>query len=100
LIVTPAGSGYSLTDDVSLYVTVRKGQATRVQLFGQDVVGRDGIQHESDPFVIVSAPVNPNGFVLHVHADKLPVWRLSGHTGGRRVEMIGTIAIGDIVYRK
>lgn len=38
------------------------------------------------------------GFVLHVHADRVPVYRLSGHIGGKRVAMIGTISIADVVY--
>lgn len=101
LIVTPDGSSYSLTDDVILGTTVKRGQITAIQVRGQDVIGADGIKHESD---VIKLPVpvtpDPNGFVLHVHADNVPVWRLSGHLKGRRVEMIGTIAVGDIIYRK
>ena len=72
----------------------------RLQLVAQDVSGDGGIKHETDD-IPVSQPVAPDpaGFTLHVHADNVPVYRLSGHTGGKRTAMIGTISIGDIVYR-
>ncbi|MGH7558417.1 MAG: hypothetical protein ACREMD_11695, partial [Gemmatimonadota bacterium] len=64
-----------------------------------DVIGEAGIAHETDR-VLVAVPVVPSddGFVLHVHAKNVEVWRKSGHTRGDRVEMIGWISIGDIVY--
>jgi hypothetical protein len=108
LIVSPAWvsttyAPYALTDDVKLIVTREKGKngrITHVTLLAQDVIGDAGIQHETDP-IPVAVPVVPStaGFTLHVHAVGVSVWRLSGHTGGERVEVIGTIAIGDVVYR-
>ncbi|HUF49391.1 MAG TPA: hypothetical protein VMN60_01070 [Longimicrobiales bacterium] len=108
LIVSPAWSSttyepYDLTDDVKLIVTREKGKngrITHVKLLAQDVIGEEGIAHETDD-VPVAIPVAPSnkGFTLHVHAAAIPVWRLSGHTGGDRVAVIGTITIGDIIYR-
>ena len=101
LIVTPTGSTYSLTDDVVIGITMKRGKITALQVRGQDVIGADGIKHESE-VITLAVPVKPDpaGFVLHVHADGVPVYRLSGHVNGRRVEMIGTIAVGDIIYRQ
>jgi hypothetical protein len=39
-------------------------------------------------------------FTLHVHADNIVVYRLPGHTGGKRVGAIGTTCIGDVVYQR
>ena len=101
LIVTPAGSSYSLTDDVSLYVKLKPSDMilTAVTLYGQDKIGPDGIKHETDAISISPQKANPDGFTLHVHASGVTVYRLSGHTGGKRVRPIGTICIGDVVYR-
>lgn len=102
LIVMPAGSSYALTDDVMLIMTTEKGKngrITHVRLRGQDVIGDAGIMHETDELEVAIPTVpDKNGFTLHVHTPTVEVWRLSGHTGGERVEMIGTIDIGDIVY--
>jgi hypothetical protein len=108
LIVTPLwASGtydpYPLRDDVTLNVRLEKGKngrITHVRLYGQDVIGEDGIAHETD-WLAVAVPVVPNkaGFTLHVHAKNVAVWRLDSHlSGGNRVDMIGTVSIGDVVY--
>lgn len=94
---------YELRDDVRLIMRVAKGKngrITHVKLLAQDVIGDAGIAHETDD-IAVAVPVSPSkrGFVLHVHATAVPVWRLSGHTGGDRVEIVGTVDIGDIEYR-
>lgn len=102
LIVSPTGGDYDLTDDVAIQVKTRKGgrEITELTLTGQDVIGPDGIAHESETIDFETpVPTDPNGFVLHIHADQVPVYRLSGHLNGKRVEQIGTIAIGDVVYR-
>ena len=101
LLVTPAGSSYSLTDDVTLNVRLKTSNMTltAVTLYGQDVIGPDGIMHETDLIPINPQPAVATGFTLHVHAPGVTVYRLSGHTGGKRVGSIGTICIGDIVYR-
>ena len=108
LIVTPLWASttyepYDLRDDVILNVrqeSGKNGRLTHVRLYAQDVIGEAGIAHETD-WVEVAQPVVPSkaGFTLHVHAKNVEVWRLDSHlSGGNRVEMIGTISIGDIVY--
>ena len=92
--------GTRLMDDLSLPLGVKSGAATRIALYGRDAAGPEGILHNSD-----WAPVNPaaslsaQGFTLHVHATNLPVWRLSGHLSSKRVAQVGTVDIGDLVYR-
>jgi hypothetical protein len=108
LIVTPLWASttyepYPLRDDVTLNVQLEKGKngrITHIRLYAQDVIGEAGIAHQTD-WVAVATPVVPSraGFTLHVHAKNVQVWRLDSHlAGGNRVEMIGTISIGDIVY--
>ena len=94
---------YALTDDVKLITLKEKGASGRiphVRLLAQDVIGEAGIQHNTD-WIPVAVPVVPDrkGGTLHVHVTDVDVWRLSGHTDGVRVEMIGRISIGDVVYR-
>lgn len=95
---------YPLLDDIGLRVIVEKGKdgrITHVKLGGQDVDGEAGIAHETD-WVPVAEPVVPSkaGFTLHVHATNVPVWRLDSHLAkdGERVEIIGTVSIGDLFY--
>jgi hypothetical protein len=89
-----------LCDDPILTAANRKGVISSVQFFIQDDIGTEGIQYETEK-VVLDAPVQaqPCGFLVHVHRDFVPVWRLAGHTGGPRVEMVGTISIGDVWYR-
>ena len=93
---------YALTDDVKLITLQDKSskRITHVRLLAQDVIGEAGIQHNTD-WIPVAVPVVADriGGTLHVHAANVEVWRLSGHTDGVRVEMIGRISIGDVVYR-
>ena len=100
LVVQPTGASYALTDDIALNTIQKRGVITHIQFRAQDVIGSDGIRHETDPLPI-DPPVAPNaaGFTLHVHQDHVPVWWLSGHINGSRVEIIGTISIWDVVYR-
>lgn len=103
LIVTPVGSSYSLTDNVALLMVKepgKNGRITHVRFRARDVSSaQGGIMHETDELP-VAVPVVPdkNGFTLHVHAQNAEVWRMSTSTGGDRVEVIGTISIGDVVY--
>jgi hypothetical protein len=108
LIITPewASSSYApypLTDDVLINVRVesgKNGRITHVRIYAQDVNGEAGIAHQSD-WIPVETPVVPSkaGFVLHVHAKNVQIWRLDSHlAGGNRVEMIGTVSIGDVIY--
>jgi hypothetical protein len=99
---TPTGASYELTDDITISTPglQKDGVITRLRLYAQDVSGPDGIAHTTDDIPVAqSVAPDPAGFTLHVHADNVPVYRLSGHTGGKRTAMIGTISIGDIVYR-
>jgi len=94
---------YTLTDDIKLIVIKeqgKNGQITHVRFRGQDLIGDAGIAHESD-VIPVAEPVVPSksGFTLHVHAPSVAIWRLSGHTGGERVALIGWVSIGDLVYQ-
>lgn len=96
---------YRLTDDLLINVRQEKGKngrITHVRLAGQDVEGPDGIWHDTD-WVAVAEPVVPTttGFTLHVHALNLAVWRTDSHlAGGNRVEIIGHVSIGDVVYSR
>lgn len=106
LIVKPSGKyeNYQLIDDIVLAVTLEKGKngrITHVRLNGQDVDGPAGLWHNTD-LIAVAQPIVPGkaGFTLHVHAKNVEVWRFDSHlAGGNRVEMVGTISIGDVVYR-
>jgi hypothetical protein len=108
LIVTPLGASslydpYSLADDLVLNVQQEKGKngrITHVRLAGQDVDGPEGIWHTTD-WIAVAEPIVPTtaGFTVHVRARNVEVWRTDSHlAGGNRVEMIGTVSIGDIIY--
>lgn len=92
-------SGSQLTDEVLIQVNAHKGFLTSVQLRGQDVIGEEGIAHESEQIPLLP-PLEPDpaGFTVHVHADNVPIWKLSRHLGGKRVEIIGYISIADMVY--
>lgn len=89
-----------LCDDPTLSASSRKGAITRIQFFIQDDLGTDGIMHESEVVNIdPPATTSPCGFRVHVHRDGVPMWELSGHLGGPRTEMAGTVSIGDVWYR-
>lgn len=95
-------SPYALTDDVFLATHKEKGKTGaihEVRLIGQDVIGDEGIAHETDWIPIPPVVPSPDGFTLHVHASDVAVWRKDSHTGGNRVAIIGWISIGDIVIR-
>lgn len=92
-------TGVQLTDDIVIRVNTTKGLITSVQLFGQDVISEEGIMHESE-VVAITPPVAPldSGFTVHVHVDNLPIWKLTRHLGGKRVDIVGYISLGDMVY--
>jgi hypothetical protein len=107
LIITPLWASvlyvpYALTDDLIVNVQQdgRNGPITHIRLAGQDVDGPEGVWHNTD-WIAVAQPVVPTtaGFTLNVHARNVEVWRTDSHlAGGNRIEMIGTVSIGDIVY--
>jgi len=98
--VVTTSTGYQITDDISIVVTTTKGLITSVKLRGQDIIGEDGIMHESEAIPILP-PVtpSPSGFTLHVHADHVPIWKLHNHLGGKRVEIVGYISLWEMIYR-
>lgn len=93
----------TLTDDISVQVrTNKQGQIVEVQLYGQDIIGRDGIAHESE-VIVIDPPVDPlpeAGFILHVDANLVPVWKMNKHRngGGKRVEIVGYVSFADMEY--
>lgn len=94
-------TGYQLTDDISFLVNQdSSGNIVSLTLRGQDVIGMEGIAHESEEVIPVNAPIVPldSGFVIHVHRDHLPIWKLSKHRGGKRVEIVGEVSLGDLIY--
>ncbi len=97
---TSTVTGVRLTNDAQLIVATKKGDTkVTLQFLIQDKSGPDGIQYRTDRFFIHSAKeFTGAGFILHVHS-KVDIYELKGHTGGPRVKNVGTINIGDIVYR-
>jgi hypothetical protein len=97
--VTPEGSAYALTDENRMEVKAKGRNIVGVRFWGQDVIGDAGIAHETD-WIAVDIPKSAiaDGYTFHVHADNVAVWRTDGHLTGKRVEVIGTINIGDVVY--
>ena len=99
----PKGSAVTLGNDAHLIVATKKGSITvTVQFLIQDIGGPESIQYRTDRFSLdVTGFTGFTGadFTLHLHATDVPIFRLKGHTGGPKEEMVGTINIGDIVYR-
>jgi hypothetical protein len=99
-LVVTTSSGAQLVDGIEFTVGVRSGAVTKIQIWGHDAAGPSGIYHNSDPIPIVpGVPVSPEGFRVHVHATDVPVWRMNGHLSTKRVAQVGTVDIGDLVYR-
>jgi hypothetical protein len=74
------------------------GQVTEVQVRGVD---QNGVRHETD-WITLAAPVTPdaaNGFIIHAHADIVPMWERSGsQNGAKLVRIMGTISLWDVVH--
>jgi hypothetical protein len=51
--------------------------------------------------IALAEPVvpSPSGGTIKVRTANIAVWRLSGHRKGDRVERIGWISVGDLVYK-
>ena len=49
----------SLTDDIALNATMKRGAITEITLRGQDVIGDNGIMHETDPMPLTTPVVPP-----------------------------------------
>lgn len=94
-------SGYRLTDTVMVRAnTDSNGNIVSVQLRGQDVIGKAGIMHETEVIQVVPTFPSSLGFTIHVDRDNIPVWKLSRHRDGSRVEIVGYISLGDLVYSR
>ena len=92
--------GTQIVDDIYFTSGVKSGSATRVTFWGQDAAGLSGIQHQSEPASVnPPAPTSTAGFTVHVHATDVVVWRLNGHLSSKKVRRVGTVDIGDIIYR-
>lgn len=95
--------GATLTDDIIIQtITSKSGEITGVQVTGQDIIGDNGIAHESDVLDVTPA-VQPDGagFTLHVHAADVDLWKLDTHRHmkrSKRVEFVGTFSLGDMIY--
>ena len=89
---------YALTDDPQLSFSKKKGKIIAVHFWIQDIRGPKGILHSAKITVDPPFPPSPAGFTLHLHADGVEVWRHKGNKGGQKMEMIGTISVGDIVF--
>ena len=95
--------GNTLTDDIFIVTVKNKsGDIIGVQLFGQDIIGDNGIAHESD-VLEVDPTVQPDalGFTLHVHAANVDLWKLDTHrpmNKSNRVDIVGTFSLGDVIY--
>lgn len=94
-------NGYILYDDIHFSTQNDGSELTGVVLQGQEAVGKAAYAHESEDMLLdlpVSIPASPAPFVLHVHATDVPVYRLSRHLGGKRVEIVGYVSVGDLNY--
>lgn len=93
-------TGAKLTDDIKIAVNYKRGCITSVQLWGQDVIGREGIMHASE-VVTIDPPLCPppaSDFALHVDTDNIAICKLKQHLGGPCVEIVGSISLGDLLY--
>jgi hypothetical protein len=101
--ILTTSEGYTLTDDIFIEtVTDGAGAIVAVQLFGQDIIGAEGIAHETDELP-VDPVVMPDaaGFTLHVHAADVDLWKLDTHRvmrKSKRVEWVGTFTLDDMIY--
>jgi hypothetical protein len=99
IVITPTGSSVTLLDDSQLTMAMKNGAIRAVQFYIQDIPGPDGIMYETD-IIPVDPPVMPDsaGFVLPLRVDNVRVYRDSNHLGGKRIEMVGTVSFGDMVF--
>jgi len=94
-------SGLQLTDDIRIYVTTNEfGQLVAVQVKGQPDIGKEALAHESEVVQLLQSvdPLADEPFTVHVNKPAIPIWQLSRHTGGKRVQIVGRFCLGDLVY--
>ena len=94
-------SGAQLADDVRIVVgTNDSGQIVSVQITGQPEIGKEALAHESEVVQLAQSvePLVDQPFYVHVDTDYIPVWQLTRHLGGKRVEIVGYFCLGDMLY--
>jgi hypothetical protein len=94
-------TGAQLADDVTIIVgTNELGQIVSVQIKGQPEIGQEALAHESEVVQLMQTvdPLVDEPFTVHVDTDFIPVWQLSKHLGGKRVEIVGQFCLGDMLY--
>ena len=89
----------TLSDDPAIYISQKRGKIVSIGLAIQNIDGPDGILHSASK-ILVEPPFTPTatGFTIPVRQNDIKVWRHKGHIGGPKVEMIGSISFGDIVF--
>ena len=94
-------TGLQLADDIRLIVETNDfDQIVAIQITGQPEIGKEALAHESEVVQLTQSvdPLVDQPFTIHVDADSIPVWQLSRHLGGKRVQIVGRFCLGDMVY--
>ena len=96
-------TGAQLTDDIVVRAMKdSSGNIDRIQLTGQDLIGTEGLWHQTDviPVAVVASPSN-GGFTIHVHARDVTLWKCNTHLMKKQTtcnEVAGTFSLDDMVY--
>lgn len=94
-------TGAQLADDITIVVDTNEfGQIVSVQIKGQPEIGKEALAHESEVVQLMQTvdPLVDQPFKVHIDTDSIPVWQLSKHLGGKRVEIVGRFCLGDMLY--
>lgn len=97
-------SGATLTDDLTIRThTNSDGDIVSIQVEGQDVIGSEGIVHQSEMIYPANAPVTPvNGiFTIEARDATVEMFKCNTHTIKRNTVCdvsVGTFAIDDVRY--
>ena len=92
-----------LTDDIVIFVETNKaGEILKVMVSGQDLIGSEGIYHQSDAMDVMSVETFADGrFTVHVHADGVKLWECDTHVLRKKTicnQEQGTFALDDLTY--
>ena len=94
-------TGAQLADDITIVADTNEfGQIVSVQIKGQPEIGKEALAHESEVVQLMQTvdPLVDQPFTVHIDTDSIPVWQLSKHLGGKRVEIVGRFCLGDMLY--
>ena len=94
-------TGLVLADDLRIIVDTNEyGQIAAVQIKGQPEIGKEALAHESEVVQLMQTvePLVGQPFTVHVDTDEIPIWQLSRHLGGKRVQIVGRFCLGDMIY--